>query len=249
MKAKRLYKTVADDLLKVIDSGRYSPGERLPAERELANEYNVSRPTMREAIIALEIADRVEVRKGSGVYVLEQKEEPTKSLDLDVGPFELTEARMLVEGEAAGLAASMITDEEITELDGIITRMREENENSDGGEVADKAFHMLIARATRNSAIEAIIEDLWNMREHSELTKRMYKTVRLNGVRPSVDEHKDIYLALKSRDPVAARTAMRLHLNRVIDTMFQATEIEAVEEVKRRMTRDRERYSKLLNTG
>lgn len=249
MKAKRLYKSVADDLLKVIDSGEYGAGDRLPAERELAAEYNVSRPTMREAMIALEIAGRVEVRKGSGVYVVEKQEEPTTSLDLDVGPFELTEARMLVEGEAAGLAASMITDEEIQELADIIEKMKQENEDSIGEEVADKAFHMLIARATRNSAIESIIEDLWNLREKSELTKRMYKTVRLKGVKPRIDEHQDIYLALRSREPAAARTAMRLHLSRVIDSMFQATEIEAVEEVKRRMSRDRARYSKLLNTG
>jgi len=113
LKAQRLYKSVATDLLKLIDSGKYEVGDRLPAERDLALEYNVSRPTMREAVIALEIAGRVEVRKGSGVYIIEQEETQTKSLDLDVGPFELTEARMLIEGEAAGLAASMITNEEL----------------------------------------------------------------------------------------------------------------------------------------
>jgi len=84
LKAKRLYKTVADNLLTVIDSGKYAIGERLPAERDLASEYGVSRPTMREAMIALEIAGRVEVRKGSGVYVLEKPTHTTKSLDMDV---------------------------------------------------------------------------------------------------------------------------------------------------------------------
>lgn len=249
MKAQRLYKSVAVDLLKLIDSGKYNIGDRLPAERDLALEYNVSRPTMREAVIALEIAGRVEVRKGSGVYIIEPENTDTKSLDLDVGPFELTEARMLIEGEAAGLAATMITDDELEELASIIERMKTENDAADGSEIADKDFHMLIARATRNSVIETVIEEVWNLRNKSELTQKMYETVRTGGVRPSIDEHWTIYEALKVRDPIAARKAMRTHLSRVIDTMFEATEIEAHEEVKRRVSEDRRRYKQLLKTG
>jgi DNA-binding FadR family transcriptional regulator len=143
----------------------------------------------------------------------------------------------------------MISDEEIAELSKILTKMQEENNDTTGGEVADKAFHMLIARATRNSAIESIIDDLWNMRVKSELTNTMYKTVRTVGVKPSIQEHVDIYEALKERDPVAARRAMRTHLSRVIDTMFRATEIEAVEEAKRKISRDRERFTLLLKTS
>ena len=246
MKSVRLYKTVADKLLSVIDAGTYQLGARLPAERELAAEYGVSRPTMREAMIALEIAGRVEVRKGSGVYVIDRPVDTTKSLDMDVGPFELTEARMLIEGEAAGLAANLISDEEIEELSKTLTKMQEENNNAKGEEVADKAFHMIIAQATRNSAIESIIEDLWNLREQSELTKTMYETVRTVGVKPRIHEHVAIYEALKDRDPAAARLAMRTHLSRVIETMFKATEIEAVEEAKRKISRDRQRFSHFL---
>lgn len=249
MKTKRLYKTVADSLLAVIDSGKYELGARLPAERDLAAEYGVSRPTMREAMIALEIAGRVEVRKGSGVYVTQKPDDAPKSLDMDVGPFELTEARMLIEGEAAGLAATMISDEEIKELAELLEKMQEENKDATGEEVADKAFHMLIARATRNSAIEGIIDDLWNLRDKSELTHSMYKTVRTEGVKPSIHEHVAIYEGLRDRDPAAARLAMRTHLSRVIDTMFKATEIEAVEEAKRKISRDRERFTHLLKTS
>lgn len=237
---------MADKLLSVIDAGTYQLGARLPAERELAAEYGVSRPTMREAMIALEIAGRVEVRKGSGVYVIDRPVDTTKSLDMDVGPFELTEARMLIEGEAAGLAANLISDEEIEELSKTLTKMQEENNDAKGEEVADKAFHMIIAQATRNSAIESIIEDLWNLREQSELTKTMYETVRTVGVKPRIHEHVAIYEALKDRDPAAARLAMRTHLSRVIETMFKATEIEAVEEAKRKISRDRQRFSHFL---
>ena len=247
MGGKRLYKTVADDLLRVIDSGEYNIGERLPAERDLATKYNVSRPTVREAVIALEIAGRVEVRKGAGVFIINPIEtEDDKSLDLDVGPFELTEARLLIEGETAALAATQITTEEIAELEAIILRMKDENEQEVAGEPADKEFHTLIARATRNSALEAIVEDLWNLRDKSKLTLTMYKTVRLEGVRPSIQEHWDIWNALKRGDSAGARLAMRTHLSRVIETMFKATEIEAVEKAKRKVSADRERFTKLM---
>lgn len=251
MKTKRLYKTVADDLLRVVDSGQYAVGERLPAERDLAIKYKVSRPTIREAVIALELAGRVEVRKGSGVYILDYQEQEnnTTSLDMNVGPFELTEARMLIEGEAAALAATMITPEEISELESIIEKMIVENDQNIDGEHADRDFHMLIARATRNSAIVSIIDDLWNLRDHSELTRNMYSTVRQTGVKPGIDEHWAIHAALKAGDAASARKAMRTHLTRVIDTMFQATEIEAVEKIKQRVSEDRKRYSHILQTG
>lgn len=251
MKTQRLYKTVADDLLKVIDSGRYKAGDRLPAERDLAVEYNVSRPTMREAVIALEIANRVEVRKGSGVYVLAQvsdegQNDSLAALDMNVGAFELTEARMLIEGEATALAATMIKDEDIAALSAIIERMKMENEKEQGHETADKQFHMTIAKATQNSALVAIIEDLWNLRENSPLTQNMYETVRLEGVKPSIDEHIAILKALEAKDPIAARLAMRTHLSRVIDTLFKATEISAVEQAMQKVSKDRERYSVAL---
>lgn len=252
MATKRLYKSVADDLLRVIESGDYAVGDRLPAERDLATQYNVSRPTIREAVIALEIAGRVAVRKGSGVYVTEPSDiRNDRALDLDVGPFELTEARLMVEGEAAAVAAANITSEELAELADVIRRMIVENDAPPdqtiiGGEHADKEFHMLIARATRNSAIVMIIEDLWNQRDKSKLTHTMYETVRLTGVKPSIQEHWDIHAALEKGDPNAARTAMRLHLSRVIDTMFHATEIEEVIKAKRKVSADRARFTRSI---
>lgn len=249
MATKRLYKTVADDLLRVIDSNKYAVGERLPAERDLATQYGVSRPTIREAVIALEIAGRVEVRKGAGVFIASPSAtDDLRSLDLDIGPFELTEARLLVEGEAAALAATQITPDEIEELESIILRMKSENDQDIKGEHADKEFHMLIGRATRNSAIEAIVEDLWNLREKSQLTQSMYATVRLEGVRPAIDEHWAIFEALKTGNAAGARTAMRTHLSRVVETMFNATEIEAVEQAKRQVSEKRARFTKLMGT-
>ena len=104
MKTRRLFWSIVEKLESLIDQGIYPVGSRLPAERELAETYQVSRPTIREAIIALEVRERVEVKTGSGVYVLQQKNSQNNSKPISA--FELTQARALVEGEAAALAAS-----------------------------------------------------------------------------------------------------------------------------------------------
>jgi len=140
------------------------------------------------------------------------------------------------------------------ELSTIIHAMIAENAETTAdaarqGEPADKAFHMLIAQATRNSAIAGIVEELWTLRDRSTLTHMIYETVRDTGVRPSIDEHWAIYNALAKGDPSAARAAMHTHLSRVIETMFKATEIEAVEQAKRKVSADRARYSRRIDTA
>ena len=107
MKNRRLFWNIVARIEELIDSGQYPPGSRLPPERELAENFEVSRPTIREAIIALEVLERVEVKTGSGVYVLEHTKQNT---GLEISAFELTQARALVEGEAAALAATTITE-------------------------------------------------------------------------------------------------------------------------------------------
>lgn len=244
-KPPRLYQQVAEKLVALIESEKYTVGMRLPAERDLAAMLNVSRPTIREAVIALEIESIVEVRLGSGVYVIENSKGNSRFSDKDVGPFELTEARALFEGEAAALAATMITDEELAKLADTLDEMACENNNDmNTHEEADKRFHMIIARATYNSAISSVIEELWDARERSPLTRRMYQKVRNSGVKPSVEEHREIYEALKAHDAQNSRALMRAHLMRVIDGILQATEVEAVEAARKQVIKSRERFSK-----
>jgi GntR family transcriptional repressor for pyruvate dehydrogenase complex len=103
---RKLYQQVASTIMGSILSGKYKPGERLPSERDLAVAFKVSRPTIREAMIALEIRGLAETRHGSGIYVSDQPTASSNPVDLDIGAFELTEARRLFEGEAAALAAT-----------------------------------------------------------------------------------------------------------------------------------------------
>jgi GntR family transcriptional repressor for pyruvate dehydrogenase complex len=100
---RKLYQQVAMTLAQTIRSSAYKPGQRLPSERDLAEQFGVSRPTVREAMIALEIRGLVEARHGSGIYVTQTPEVENTSLELDIGAFELTEARRLFEGEACAL--------------------------------------------------------------------------------------------------------------------------------------------------
>lgn len=229
--ARKLYQHVATSLEEAIVSGRLKPGDRLPAERDLAEEFKVSRPTVREAMLALEIRGFVEVRHGSGVYVCENAG-PAGPGELDIGAFELTEARLLFEGEAAALAATTITDAELVELEATLAEMAAENEREYEGETADRRFHVGIAEATRNSAIVSVVETLWDIRYRSPLCRHMLRRARDVGVKPRIDEHRALLDALAARNPQQARRAMREHLERVIEAILEATELEAVERVR-----------------
>ncbi|MGF1544451.1 MAG: FadR/GntR family transcriptional regulator [Parvularculaceae bacterium] len=243
---KRLYQQVAEALLDDIAGGAYRPGDRLPGERELASRLGGSRPTVREAIIALEIGGVVDVRNGSGVYVKNPTVSHPLALELDIGPFELMEARALFEGEAAALAARCIKDEEVEALKEAIDAMVEENKQPRHRETADRRFHLLIAEATRNSAVRKVVFDLWEVREASALTARMLDEVRKNGWKPRIAEHRAIFDAISARDPNAARKAMRDHMARVIDQLLTSTEVEAISEAKRKISENRQRFTENL---
>lgn len=241
-KRKRLYRQVIDQVLQLIDSGEYPVGSRLPAERDMSERFAVSRPTIREAVVALEAMDRVAVRTGSGVYVLEWK--GVQGFERNVSPFELLETRVLFEGEAAALAASMISDEELKSLAEALAEMAQENEAGDTeSHVADRKFHSIIAAATHNRVLSSVIENLWAAQEGLHHIKVSHQAICMADPQTRLNEHQAIYDALASRDPQATRAAMRSHFARGIDALHQTTEDEAVEEVRRRLSETRERFS------
>lgn len=238
----RLYQAVAEKLTRQIVSGKFAMGDRLPAERELAAQYKVSRPTVREAIIALEIEGLVEVRLGSGVYVLSAS--PTREgVERDTGAFELTEARILIEGEAAALAAKNVTDEEIAELESLLDEMDAANRLGAGaGELVDQRFHQYLAGCSHNSAMQSAVEHLWHVRSRSPQCILTFEKARGKGHKPVIDEHRRIIEAVRSRDADAARTAMRDHLGRVLDYLLESTETEAIEQARAQAAAQRSRY-------
>jgi len=240
----RLFQELARKITHLIASGTYNVGERLPPERELALEHEVSRPTVREALIALEVQGIVEVRVGSGAYV---KRMPGKNdiPGFNISAFELTEARLLFEGEAAALAATQINDEELAELDLLVRDIAEENHKPGGTEQADRAFHLAIARATRNTAIYNTIEELWRLRSTSPESALLHEKARTANVKPVVDEHMAILRALRAHDPAQARAAMRTHLSAVLESLLFATEEAAIAAARKIANAKRARYTQV----
>jgi DNA-binding FadR family transcriptional regulator len=242
---RRLYEQIARKLAKAIADGKYAVGDRLPSERELAQNFEVSRPTVREAIIALELDGLVEVRLGSGVYVTSKHPPGGREGSKDIGPFELLEARHAIEGEAAALAAQRIDDEQLGQLIALLGEMRDDNRQNEiiMSEEADRRFHELIATATQNSGIIAAVQMLWDARARSPQSHLADDKSRARGNKPSIDEHNAILRALKRRDPEAARSAMHEHISRVIEDMLKVTEVEELERVRAIAAEKRRRYS------
>ncbi len=242
MADQRLYHKVANQILELIDSGVFPPGSRLPGERDLAEKFGVSRVSIREAEIALQAQGRIDIRVGSGAYVLDGAGQLGRGLP-KVGPFELTEARALFEAESAGLAASIITDETLEELEGYVQVMTGKG-GQDGLQLeeADRLFHLTIARATNNAAIIYTIENMWKMRSVAMEVQTVYESVCHKDNNLLEKEHRRILEALRARDTAAARTAMRAHFTRMIEALLVASEEKAYREVKRQASESRSRF-------
>jgi len=210
----------------------------------LAADYNVSRPTVREAVIALEVQGLVEVRVGSGAYV---KRIPgnNDTPGFNVTAFELTEARLLIEGEAAALAATQINEAELAALEKLIQDIAIENQTQGGQEESDRAFHLAIALATRNTALFNSVEELWRLRKTSPESALLHEKARTANVKPVVDEHSAILEALRAHDPSQARAAMHSHLSAVIESLLFATEEAAIAEARKVANAKRARYARV----
>ncbi|HEU5436567.1 MAG TPA: GntR family transcriptional regulator, partial [Telluria sp.] len=159
----RMYRVVADRIEALIRDEQILPGLRLPSERELATRLQVSRASLREALIALELGGVVEVRGGSGVYVSEARVE-APAVEVGPGPFEVLAARRLIEAEVCAIAARVATDGAIDAILEAVLAMERNHDIYSSNELADREFHLAIARATGNSALVGTIAYLWDQR-------------------------------------------------------------------------------------
>ncbi|EER62077.1 GntR domain protein [Acidovorax delafieldii 2AN] len=208
---------IANQIKDKIRGGSYRPGERLPSERELAEMLQVSRPSVREALIALEIEGWVDVRVGSGVYVtgpeshlsLSETPNPGALLPLDVGAADLLQARLLVEPHCAELAARHATDAQLR-------AMEEATMALPGSEQPFKhndRLHLLIAEACGNVALASTVQHLWALSENSAIFAKLNQHFVYGEVwEVAHNEHLPLLRALKRRHPTAAKRAMRDHL-------------------------------------
>ncbi|MFM2035540.1 MAG: hypothetical protein RL459_805 [Pseudomonadota bacterium] len=211
---QRLYRQIAERLRSAILAGDYRPGARLPAERDLAQILGVSRPSVREALIALEVDGWVEVRTGSGVYVLERTPSATElPASNEWGPLELIRARRLVEGETAALAAEYAQPTHLQAMHLALAAMRADADAGKAPLESDRAFHTALVQACGNSVLMDTVQGYWEAR-HSPMFERLgnyFETPR--SWRAAIDEHQAILSAIEARDAVAARLAMHRHMD------------------------------------
>lgn len=215
---KRLYRQIAEQLRSLMAAGEFTPGSRLPAERDLAKQLGVSRPSVREALIALEVEGWVEVRTGSGVYVLDRARrvngKATKVPAAEWGPLELIRARRVIEGEIASLAATHARRKDIAAIRDALATMRVDTDNNVAPLAGDRAFHTAIAQAAGNVVLLETVQTFWDAR-HGPLFERLgdyFETVP--SWRMAISEHEAILEAIRTHDASAARAAMQAHMDR-----------------------------------
>lgn len=236
---QKLYQQVARSIAASIAEGRYLPGDRLPSERGLADSFGVSRPTIRDAMIALEFQGLVEARQGSGVYVTARAKAEDDAAEAEISALELTEARRLFEGEACALAAAAISDEQAAALDRIARDLADRAAGEDG-ERLEHDFHLAVAHATRNAAIVAAVEDIWMLRRQFAECGAQLRRVRLADPQGFAEDHGHVVAALRNRDPKDARRAIHAHLNRTVEALLSMAEHAALERTRQEMAERRD---------
>jgi len=213
----RLYRVVSGKIEQLIKDENIQPGERLPSERDLAIKLGVSRTSLREALIALELGGIIEVRGGSGVYVSEQAPPQPEVRPAGPGPFEVLAARRMIEVEVAAMAAKNATDGAIDAILVAVEQMEQHHEDLGNNESADRNFHLAIARASGNSAMVGVIDYLWNQR--GTLWHKLTEHFQTEELRQqTLIDHRNILAAIAAHDVPGARLAMRAHLDRVTRT-------------------------------
>jgi GntR family transcriptional regulator, transcriptional repressor for pyruvate dehydrogenase complex len=213
MDNRRLYQQIADQIRALIQTGNFAVGARLPPERDLAQQLGVSRPSVREALIALEIEGSVEVRMGAGVYVREIPDRASKATrSLGESAIELLQTRSALEGSIAALACGVATPAGIATVAKALEEMRAAIAEGRSPLKGDRAFHMAIAALTGNSVMQRLVMELFDSR-HSPLASHLReRSDNTETWTVALQEHEAILRALESRDVLAAQTAMRAHL-------------------------------------
>lgn len=216
---QRLYRQIAEQVRSLIAGREFPPGSRLPAERDLAKQMGVSRPSVREALIALEVEGWVEVRTGSGVYVLERPGAANGQAAVQVpatewGPLELIRARRVMEGEIACMAASEAKRKQVDAIAAAIASMHRDADNGVQPRAGDRAFHLAVAQAAGNVVLLETVQTFWDARRGPLFEKLGDHFESVPSWRKAISEHEVVYEAIRARDGAAARAAMQDHLDK-----------------------------------
>jgi GntR family transcriptional repressor for pyruvate dehydrogenase complex len=221
--SRRLYLQIADKLRALIEQPDFAPGGRLPAERTLAEQLGVSRPSVREALVVLELEGRVEIRQGSGVYVCALSNMTTGEapLEAELGDslVDIMNARAVLEGAIAASVAPFCTPKALKALRSIYNTMAREAHDGKIPVAADRAFHVSIAQMTGNEVLVRTVETFFDER-HAPLSSKLFGHFENESTwLAALGEHQAILEALEAHDSIQAQAAMQRHLKASLERM------------------------------
>lgn len=214
LEPRRLYRQVAEQIRMLIEAGELKPGSRLPPERQLAERLSVSRPTVREALIVLEVEGLIQIRMGSGVYVSKRPRQASTILlnEDSEGPLEILQARCLIESGIAEEAARLATPANLALIDAILERMAHSLDDASAALSCDRDFHAAIVDVIGNSALKHFTGLVYASRMSPYFKKLASYFEGPHTWKLALEEHYAIRDAIAAGDPAAAREAMRRHL-------------------------------------
>jgi len=218
VETQRLYRQIADQLRGAIQAGEWQVGERMPAERDLAKQLGVSRPSVREALIALEVEGYVEVRTGSGVYALQGPSRAAagkvRSMPAEWGPMELIRARRVLEGEIAAIAARLARRRDIAAMTLALDAMVADAAQGILPLQGDRDFHSAIVQACGNSVLIDTVQRFWDARRGPMFERMVDHFETPASWNAAIEEHRKILSAIRLHDVPLARDAMHEHMDR-----------------------------------
>lgn len=222
---KRLTDQIIDQLIAMVADGKLKPGDKLPSETVLMEQFGVGRSSLREAIGALSLIGMLTVRPGHGTHVAPSVGE-SFSKPLRWGMFvswreklhEFIEARISLEQTLVGMAAERATEADIAEILRGLNLLKSSKLSKRRAIQADLVFHMAIANASHNSVLSRFLEEL-----RQPVKNWMEQKASLFGGYDSVfEQHEAVYNAILARDPARAQKAMREHLEAVGERLTAA---------------------------
>ncbi len=218
IKPSRLYEQIVEQIKFQIVEGTLKVGDRLPTERELADKFQVSRTSVREAIKILQQEGLIEVYPGRGTFIVDSVSQSFQrsldlilSIDQSEGLGNLIEVRELLEPGIAALAAVRATQDEINSMQKAVAAMDKTLHDADAFIAADLDFHCALAEASRNTLIPLLLDPIVDQLQDQRKTIFLVE----NGALRGQYHHKQILAAVIQGDPEAAREAMRAHLEQI----------------------------------
>jgi len=226
VQTNKVYMKIVEQVRDLIKEGRLKPGDKLPPEQTMAEKFGTSRPSVREALSALEILGITESKGGKGNFIKDNHKSPLyeqkfKELEEEESPFELLEARKAVETEIVGLAAKKATKKEIAIIQESLDKMKNVIKDIPKIMEIDREFHINIARAAHNSLLYSMMLYLNDLLKEKLWTNMKEKLWNIPGhPQKYFEEHIEILNSIKNKDSKDARKKMYDHLASVEEDLL-----------------------------